>query len=116
MKRECLMVGLLFLAVVLVANVIVFTSPAQGSWIWDGKTLINPNNEPLEWIPPGTGFEGSFKKWTVEETSMTEEERSVRNDFEWYHVNLTATFDKPPAELFPGGQLCLSSRIRTVEH
>ena len=111
MKRKYL-VAVLFLAVVLVTNVVVFSAAAQGRWVLqNGYPQVNPNNDPLEWYggvggTPGwyneERFEGKFRIYTVSETSFTMEDREVDHEFEYWYVILQSDFDKPSNILIPG--------------
>lgn len=74
------------------------------------ETIINPQNEKLEWHGGGSDpayyaeerYKGKFVKYTVTETSFSIEDRWVDGGEEWYHITFDYTFDAPPAVLVPG--------------
>lgn len=70
-------------------------------WVREDAPIINVNNDPLRYEAEEERFAGSFTQYEVTETSIAMEERYVDHGYEWYHVTLTNTFNRPPLVLNP---------------
>ena len=71
-------------------------------WVRQDPPVINVNNDPTEYVEPaGLRFEGSYWKYTITDTEIAWDARSVDHDYEWYKVKMKTVFDRPPIFLNP---------------